>query len=452
MGRTSWRSTLGFYLLAMGSALGLGNLWRLPFVMGENGGGAFFLFYILLAFLIGMPLLIAELMLGRHGGPSPLKITSELAKKTHKPFLIFGMLSVVLCIVVLSYYSVISGWVLHFLARFMANFVASQDIALSFEVLLENSWLQILLTSVHLILIVMVVSVGVQEGLEKWIRTIVPLFLIFVVLLLTQTLSLPSTSDVLRFLFYPDFSKMSWQTLNRALGHVFFTMSVGFGLIVSFGAFLKPEEHIPSVGFRISMIDIFVSVLAVLFVFPVAFQAADQVTSTNPILLFNVIPQFFQAMRGGTIYGIIFFLCLYLASLNASLALVESLIANIQTLKPSLGRRRAVWLIALTIFSITCFWVLIPSIFHPDSGPAVLELLDNVAVNWILPVVALGFLLCFHEATSSQEKREMFVDRNKFVSVIMESHWLFVIRWLAPGLILLALFLQLIGVVLTKLN
>lgn len=445
MRRTSWKSTLGFYLLSMGSALGLGNLWRLPFVMGENGGGAFFLFYLLLAFLIGMPLLIAELMLGRHSGPSVLKITGEISQKTGRPFLVFGMLSVILCVVVMSYYSVISGWVLHFLARFIANGLNSQHIPLSFTVLLDNSWLQVLLTSVHLILIVTVVSVGVQEGLEKWIRTIVPLFLIFVVVLLTQTLSLPTTSDVLRFLFYPDFSKMSWHTMGRALAHVFFTMSVGFGLIVNFGAYLKPEEHIPTVGFRIAMIDVFVSVLALLFVFPVAFQGSEHLASSDPVLLFNVIPQFFQNMSGGTAYGVIFFLCLYLASLNASLALMESLIANLQSMKPHYSRKKSVWILVGFIFFLTCLWVLIPSFIHPDSGPAVLELLDNVAVNWILPVVALGMLLCFHEATSTREKRDMFIDRNRFVSVIMESQWFFVIRWLAPALIILALILQIIG-------
>jgi NSS family neurotransmitter:Na+ symporter len=393
-----------------------------------------------------MPLLIAELMLGRHGGASPLKITAEIGARTQKPFFIFGVLSVILCVVVLSYYSVISGWVLHFLSRFTANLSAPQDIALSFEILLENGWLQVLLTSVHLILIVTVVSVGVQEGLEKWIRAIVPLFLVFVVILLTQTLSLPSTSDVLRFLFYPDFSKMSWSTLNRAIAHVFFTMSVGFGLLVSFGAFLKQDEHIPSIGFRISMIDIFVSVLALLFVFPVAFRADEQLNSTNPILIFNVIPQFFQNMKGGTLYGLLFFLCLYLASLNASLALVESLIANLQSLLPRLTRKQAVGSIISLIFLVTCLWVLVPGMIHPESGPAVLELLDNIAVNWILPVVALGFLICFHVATSSQEKRDMFVDKNRFVSVVMESHWLFLIRWLAPALILTALALQVIGV------
>lgn len=447
MKRPSWTSTLGFYLLAMGSALGLGNLWRLPFVMGENGGGAFFLFYILFAFLIGMPLLIAELMLGRHSGPSPLKITGEISRKTNKPFLVFGVLSVILCVVVLSYYSVISGWVLHFLARFFVNGIKSDAATLDFAVLIDNSWLQVLLTSVHLVLIVTVVSVGVQEGLEKWIRSIVPLFLIFVVVLLTQTLTLPSTSEVLRFLFYPDFSKLSWHTMGRALAHVFFTMSVGFGLIVSFGSYLKTDEHIPTVGFRITMIDMFVSVLAVLFVFPVAFQANEQIATTNPILLFNVIPRFFQNMAGGTIYGVIFFFCLYLASLNASLALMESLISNLQSMKPHYSRKKSVWILVGFIFFLTCLWVLIPSFVHPDSGPAVLELLDNVAVNWILPVVALGLLLCFHKAISSQEKRDMFVDRNRFVSVIMESNWFFVVRWLAPALILLALFLQVVGLV-----
>jgi NSS family neurotransmitter:Na+ symporter len=430
----------------MGSALGLGNLWRLPFVMGENGGGAFFLFYILLAFLIGMPLLIAELMLGRHSGPSPLKITNEISKKTKLPFVVFGVLSIVLCLVVLSYYSVISGWVLHFLARFVASSVRSQDVPLSFAVLLDNSWLQVLLTSVHLVLIVTVVSVGVQEGLEKWIRGIVPLFLIFVLVLMSQTLTLPTTIEVMRFLFYPDFSKMSWNTMGRALAHVFFTMSVGFGLIVSFGAYLKPDEHIPTVGFRMTMIDIFVSILALLFVFPVAFQANAQVISTtNPILMFEVIPQFFQNMKAGTAYGIIFFLCLYLASLNASLALTESLISNVQSMRPQYSRKKSVWILVSAIFVLTCLWVLIPSIAHPDSGPMVLELLDNVAVNWILPVVALGLLLCFHVATSSQEKRDMFVDRSRFVSVIMESHWFFVVKWLAPALIVIALFLQIIG-------
>lgn len=448
MKRNSWRSTLGFYLLAMGSALGLGNLWRLPFVMGENGGGAFFLFYILFAFLIGMPLLIAELMLGRSNGPSPLKITSNISKITGRPFLVFGILSVILCVVVLSYYSVISGWVLHFLARFIASGISDQAVPLNFSVLMGNSWLQVLLTSVHLVFIVTIVSVGVQEGLEKWIRAIVPLFLIFVVVLLIQTLSLPSTPEVLRFLFYPDFSKMSWDTMGRALAHVFFTMSVGFGLIVSFGSYLKPEEHIPTVGFRITMIDMFVSILALLFVFPVAFQANAQIATTNPILLFNVIPEFFQNMKGGSVYGLIFFLCLYLASLNASIALMESLISNLQSMRPSYSRKKSVWIMVGFIFSVTCLWVLIPSFVHPESGPAVLELLDNVAVNWILPVVALGLLVCFHIATSSQEKRDMFVDRNRFVSVIMESHWFFVIKWLAPALIILALILQVIGLIL----
>lgn len=447
MRRPSWRTTLAFYLLSMGSALGLGNLWRLPFVVGENGGGAFFLLYILFAFLIGLPLLIAELMLGHQTGQSALKVTSEVSKQTQKPFFIFGILALIVSVIVLSYYSVISGWVLHFLARFATEVFVPRGAALSFEILMENGWLQILLTSVHLLLIITVVSVGVQEGLERWIRTIVPVFLIFVFLLLYKTLSLPATSDVLRFLFYPDFSKISWDTMNRALSHVFFTMSVGFGLMVTFGAFLKNEEHLPTVGFRITMIDMFVSLMALLFVFPVAFQATQQ-ADPDPILLFNVIPQFFQNMRGGAIFGAIFFLCLYLASLNASIALMESLIANIQSVKPQLSRRHAVWWCSFGVLVLTALWVLIPFFIHREAGPAVLGFLDNLAVNWILPIVALGLLLTFQRALSDKEKHEQFVDRGRSVSVIMESHWRFVVTWLAPILIVVALVLQVIGLTL----
>lgn len=444
MARSSFKSTLGFYLLSMGSALGLGNLWRLPFVIGENGGGAFFLFYILFAFLIGLPLLIAELMLGQKSGMSPLKVTEEVSAQTKKPYLIFGVLSVILSIMVLSYYSVISGWVLHFLARFATDLLVQRNSPFAFDILLENGWLQILLTSVHLLLIVMVVSVGVQQGLEKWIRTIVPIFLVFVVLLLSKTMTLPTTTDVMRFLFYPDFSKMTWETMNRALAHVFFTMSVGFGLMVSFGAYLKKDEHLPTLGFRITMIDIFVSLIALLFVFPVAFQGSQKLNS-DPVLLFNTVPQFFQNMKGGAIFGVLFFLCLYLASLNASLALMESLIANVQSLKPKVSRRKTVWGCSFLILFMTSIWVLTPYFVHPESGPAVLEFLDNVAINWILPIVALGLLMTFHKALSDQEKHEYFVDKDRFVSVIMESHWRFVVMWLAPILIVLALILQIIG-------
>lgn len=445
MRRPSWRTTLAFYLLSMGSALGLGNLWRLPFVVGENGGGAFFLFYILFAFLIGLPLLIAELMLGHKSGQSALKVTSEVSKQTQRPFFIFGILSVIVSVIVLSYYSVISGWVLHFLARFATEAVMPRGALLSFEVLIENGWLQILLTSVHLLLIITVVSVGVQEGLERWIRTVVPIFLIFVLLLLYKTLSLPTTPDVMRFLFYPDFSKITWDTMNRSLAHVFFTMSVGFGLMVTFGAFLKKGEHLPTIGFRITMIDMFVSLMALLFVFPVGFQATV-LADSDPILLFNVIPQFFQNMRGGAFFGTLFFLCLYLASLNASIALMESLIANIQSVAPSLSRKRTVWYCCFGILILTSLWVLIPFFIHREAGPEVLEFLDNIAVNWILPLVALGLLLTFQRAFTGKEKRDYFIDKDRFVTVIMYSHWRFVVLWLAPALIVIAMVLQVIGI------
>jgi NSS family neurotransmitter:Na+ symporter len=443
--RSSWRSTLAFYLLSVGSALGLGNLWRLPFVMGENGGGAFFLFYLLFAFLIGLPLLIAELMLGQKLGESALKASLDVSKKVDRPLFIFGALSVLLSTIVLSYYSVISGWVLHFLARFVIDLFVSDPTVFSFTVLQSHPWLQILLTSVHLLFVILIVSIGVQEGLEKWIRTIVPAFFLLVAVLLWKSLSQGDNAEIFRFLFYPDFSKVTWETMSRSLAHVFFTMSVGFGLMVSFGSYLKSDDHIPTLGFRIAMIDVFVSIVALLFVFPVAFQATQSVQS-DPILLFNVIPQYFHSLGGGGAFlGLIFFLCLYLASLNASLALTEALISNLQSVRPKMSRNVSVWSCSFVILWLTVFWVLTPGIGLHSGGPKVLEVLDNLAVNWLLPIVALGLLITFNYAVSDKEKSELFVDRSKFISVIMESHWFFVIRWLAPVMIGLALFLQLIS-------
>ncbi|MFN9067961.1 MAG: sodium-dependent transporter [Bdellovibrionales bacterium] len=345
----------------------------------------------------------------------------------------------------LSYYSVISGWVLHFLARFVIDVFVTDPTVFSFSVLQSHPWLQILLTSVHLLFVILIVSIGVQEGLEKWIRTIVPAFFLLVAVLLWKSLSQGDNGEIFRFLFYPDFSKVTLETMSRALAHVFFTMSVGFGLMVSFGSFLKSDDHIPTLGFRIAMIDVFVSIVALLFVFPVAFQATQSVQS-DPILLFNVIPQYFHSLGGGGAFlGLIFFLCLYLASLNASLALTEALISNLQSLKPKMSRNISVWSCSSVILLLTIFWVLTPGIGLHSGGPRVLEVLDNLAVNWLLPIVALGLLITFNYAVSDKEKSELFVDRNKFISVIMESHWFFVIRWLAPIMIGLALFLQLLG-------
>ncbi|MGZ3721735.1 MAG: sodium-dependent transporter, partial [Bdellovibrionales bacterium] len=245
---------LGFYLAAIGSAFGLGNLWRFPYVVAENGGGAFVILYLFLVFLIGMPFLIGELMLGKVSrsslAPAMMKLRGERYQvrelREHPEYspqwVKWGIrsisyLSLFITLVVLAYYAVISGWVLHFFMQLVISIFNPGHFKPegALKVLLENGWLQLMLTSVHLLTVAIIVAKDLEYGLEKWVGYCMSVFVFLLVALAIQSMSLKSSTEAMRFLFYPDFSKLTLESLGQALGHVFFTLSVGFGSMVTFG-------------------------------------------------------------------------------------------------------------------------------------------------------------------------------------------------------------------------
>lgn len=448
--RGSWRTRFGFYLLAIGSACGLGNLWRFPYVVGENGGGAFILIYVFMSLAIGAPMLIAELMLGKNSRRSVIVATQQLSVKAGQGFRWAGRFAVILSIVVLSYYAVISGWVLHFMTQFLISLFSPPEIVTAktnLAALMSNGWLQLMLASAHLLITVVVVVKGVQEGLERWIGYITPLFVVLVTILLIRSFSLPSTPEVLRFLFYPDFSKLTWSSLNHALGHVFFTLSVGFGTMVTFGSYMRDEDHPPTAGFRVTIVDTVISLIAVVMIFPVAFQASN-VPLTDPSLMFEVLPRYLLGIRGGVLFGLAFFVCLYLAALNASIGLLEVVVSNWVDLQKKMDRGRATWYSGIFALILTALPALSSSVFKNVrvAGRSLIESLDSLLINWALPVVALLILMAYNRGTSLKEKEASFVDRNKFVSYTMYPQWLFILRWVAPVVIILGLLLQTVGV------
>ncbi len=448
--RGSWKTRYGFYLLAIGSACGLGNLWRFPYVVGENGGGAFILLYGLLALAIGAPLLIAELMLGKGTRRSVIVATQQMSAKTAVNFRWVGRLAVMASIVVLSYYSVISGWVLHFLTQFLVSLFSSPEQLTdktNLAALMSNGWLQLMLASAHILITVVVVVKGVQQGLERWIGYTMPLFAVLVIILVMRSFSLPSTPEVLRFLFYPDFSKLSWDSINHALGHVFFTLSVGFGTMVTFGSYMREEDHVPTAGFRVTIVDTVISLVAVVMIVPVAFQASN-VPLTDPALMFEVLPKYLLEIRGGTLFGLAFFACLYMAALNASIGLLEVVVSNWVDAKKEMERGKATWYSGAIALILTILPALSSSIFKDIrvGGRSLIENLDSLLINWLLPLVALGILIAFNRGVSDKEKELGFVDKDKFVSYSMYPHWMFVLKWAGPVVIIVGLLLQVIGV------
>lgn len=456
--RSYWGTKFGFYLAAIGSAFGLGNLWRFPYVVAANGGGAFVLLYTLLAFMFGLPLLIGELMLGKMTSQSTMgAIEKVLTDKKigyaadhtglgWRKFIFknLGRFSVLATTLVLSYYAVISAWVLHFLMQMVFSLIKSEvfvpDSALN--VLRENGMLQVLLTSVHILLIVVVVARGVQLGIERWISYLMPFFLILLLYMGYQILSLSATPDAMRYLFYPDFSKLNTNSLLYAIGQVCFTLSLGFGTMITFGSYLKPETRIPAAGFRVSLLDTVISLFAGFLIFPILLSTGQ--SHSGPEVLFQTLPHLFAEVNNGLIFGIAFFLCLYMASIAVSIGLLECVVSNVLDHRVLMSRQFSTWLCGFFALVFALVPALSTSLLsqYQYHGISILEILDRGLINLLLPVAAVGFCWIMAHEVRDEVKRREFINDDSEATQKLFSHWLFFTKWFALIIFIVALVLS----------
>lgn len=461
--KTVFGTRFGFYLAAIGSAFGLGNLWRFPYVVAENGGGAFVLLYLFLVFLIGLPFLIAELSLGKISrnslAPALMKLAGqryqvrEIREHAGQPprwvgFLMryMGRLSLFVTMVVLAYYAVISGWVLHFFMQLLVSLIDPSRFHAegALKVLLDNGWLQLLLTSVHLLTVSVIVAKDLEFGLEKWVGYLMPVFGLLLVVLAFQSVRLDSAPAAMRFLFYPDFSKLTLASLGQALGHVLFTLSIGFGTMVTFGSYLREKVYLPMAAFRVCTLDSLISLWAGAMIFPLVLFSGQQFS--GPELLFRTVPHMIDALPGGRWFAIGFFLCLYLASLGASIGLFETVVANWREIR-RVPRQSGAATAAGLCFVIAVVPALSSSVLSrvQIGGRGLLQFFDAALINWCLPIAAL----LISQVVAWQLKNELvhdeFVEPNIFGSAKLFQHWVFILRYVATPIVLLALALQLIS-------
>lgn len=442
-----WGTRFGFYLAAVGSALGLGNLWRFPFVTVENGGGAFVLLYIGFVLLLGLPLLIGELMLGkitRRGSVAAFRVLErdEDLGKGSKGTYGAGVLAALSCLLVVSYYAVVSGWVLHFLMQFtFGSILASgENVDTSLRLLKENGLLQLALASVHILLSLVIVVKGVQQGIEKWVGNIMPIFVVLLGVLVVKSLATGQATEALRFQFYPDFTKLTWYSPLHAIGHVFFSLSVGMGTMVAFGSYLKPETHIPSAGFRVATLDTIISLFAGLLIFPTILGMS--IGGSGPELLFRALPRLLQGIDSGWFFGVAFFICLYLGALGASIGLLEALVANVtEVLKVS--REKAGWIVGIVTVLCASIPALSSSGFEKITvrGESLFTLWDSLVVNVLLPIGVLAFCLALSKKLRTRPAVLEFVNDDSLVTQTLYSHWRFTVRYVAPIVIISCLLL-----------
>lgn len=353
--RGAWTSRFGFILAAAGSAIGLGNIWRFPYITGMYGGAAFVLVYLVCVFAIGIPLLIAELTLGRHTSLNPVGAIRAVSKSRFWPLV--GYLGVITGVGILSYYAVIAGWTVGYIFRTIAHS------STGFGSFVADPVVEIGYFALFLLLTAGVVVGGVERGIERWSKILMPLLLVILLGLIAFALTLEGASGGVEFYLKPDLSKISGSTILAALGQAFFSLSLGMGTMITYGSYISKRENLALSAAGVALADTLIAVLAGLVIFPALFSVG-QAPTQGPGLVFNVLPKIFEMMPGGTIVGVFFFILLAIAALTSTVSLLEVPVAFLVDQK-KWSRRKAVVIVTLIVFIVG-----LPSALSQGAIPA----------------------------------------------------------------------------------
>ncbi len=340
--RGEWGSKIGFILAASGSAIGLGNIWRFPYITGENGGAAFVLMYIIFVVIIGLPYMYAELALGRSVQRNP--VGSIEALHPHSPWKLVGYLGVITGLGILSFYGVIAGWTIGYVYKM---FTANPG---GFSAFIADPWLVTILFALFILLTAAIVHGGVSGGIERWSKILMPIFFILLAALIIYANTLEGSGRGLSFYLYPDFSKVTGKTLLAALGQAFFSLSLGMGLMITYGSYVSKKENLVSSAGYIAFFDTLIAVMAGLIIFPALFAMGES-PAAGPKLVFVVFPKLFTQMPAGMLVGGFFFILLSVAALTSTISLLEVPVAFMVDEKKA-PRKKIVWVVAGVTFLI----------------------------------------------------------------------------------------------------
>jgi NSS family neurotransmitter:Na+ symporter len=340
--RGEWSSKLGFILAASGSAIGLGNIWRFPYVVGENGGGAFVLLYLVFVLIIGLPYMLGELALGRKYKKNPVGAINDIKPKSLWKYA--GLLGIITGVGILSFYGVIAGWTIGYIYKMAIGQVGD------FSAYVSDPILVLLLFLAFMFMTTSIVYGGIEGGIEKWSKILMPVLLILLIALIIYAFTLEGASEGLKFYLQPDFSKITGQTVLSALGQAFFSLSLGMGLMITYGSYLSKKENIISSAGWIVLFDSLIAIMAGLIIFPALFAMGES-PAAGPSLVFVVFPKLFLEMPFGLFIGTIFFILLSIASLTSTISLLEVPVAYFVDEKKA-NRKKIVWWVALFIFIV----------------------------------------------------------------------------------------------------
>lgn len=348
--RDNWGSRAGFILAAAGSAIGLGNIWRFPYITGKNGGALFVLIYIGAVLILGLPIMLAEFALGRATAKNPVGAFHAICPGSKWRYT--GFLGVITGVMILSFYSVIAGWTLGYCYKSLSGQfteISKGQAAAIFRSFIANPGLQILLLAVFMILTIFIVSKGVSAGLEKYSKILMPALFLIMILLMIRSLTLPGAEKGLLFYLKPDFAKINGRVFLEAMGQAFFSLSLGMGTMLTYGSYLGKKENLVSSAAWVAALDTTVAILAGFIIFPALFSQA-MTPDQGPGLVFNILPVIFSHMPGGMWFGALFFVLLAVAALTSTISILEVPVAFLIDEK-NWPRRKASWLVGALAFA-----------------------------------------------------------------------------------------------------
>lgn len=437
----TWSSRWTFILAAAGSAIGLGNLWKFPYVAGANGGGAFVLVYLLCIALVGIPVMIAEIMLGRRGRQSPINAMRRVTSEAGLPrfWNSIGWLGVIGALMILSYYAVVAGWALqHIGAALSGDFQGTNALASSqrFAALLGDASSLVLWQSIFMIMTVAVVIGGVVKGLGVAVRVMMPVLLLLLVLLLIFGYREGNFSAGWSFMFNLDFGALTLHGVLVALGHSFFTLSLGMGAIMAYGAYMPDNARIGSTVLMIGGLDTVVSIMAGLVIFPIVFAHPELQPSEGPGLLFVSLPVAFGNMPAGLFFGALFFILVTLAAWSSAISLLEPGVAWLIESK-GMSRVTANLSLGLIAWVLGLGTVLSFNAWENDRllGFNFFEFLDFITSSVMLPLTGLFIAVFVGWVMKEYIVREELADDSPWMMGI----WYPLVRYLSPILVAVVL-------------
>lgn len=385
--RGNFSSKIGVILATVGTAVGLGNVWRFPYIVGENGGGAFLVIYILSLLLLGIPGVIAEFIVGRHSHANAVDSFKKLAPKTKWHWI--GYSGVLAGFLIMGYYAVVVGWTLEYLTQAILGNLSGMTVeqyGQVFDQFAGHPYWPLVWMVIVMLISTFVVARGVSGGIEKISNVLMPVFFLIILVMVANSFFLPAAGQGMKYLFLPNFSEFEPVAILIAIGQTFFSLSLGMGCLITYSSYFKKDVSLAKTATQVVSIDAMVAILSAMIIFPAVFSFGMQPTE-GPSLVFKVLPNVFQQMPLGTLWSILFYALLFIAAITSLISLLEVVTAYIYE-NTSLTRRKAAFIVTgmvsvLGVFASMSFGLLQDVTLF---GKTFFDLLDFVTASILLPV------------------------------------------------------------------